>query len=75
MMSCKNYDVMESFSKSGRFKGVKIFHFTDINKIFANITKKIYFDVNEKNLLRREQKNIFIWKPFVKLSVNIAKHC
>lgn len=51
---------MESFSKSGRFKGVKIFHFTDINKIFANITKKIYFDVNEKNLLRREQKNIFI---------------
>ena len=56
MMSCKNYDVMESFSKSGRFKGVKILNFTDINKIFANIMKKIYLDVNEKNLLRREQK-------------------
>ena len=44
---------MESFSKSGRFKGVKIFNFTDVNKIFANIMKKIYLDVNEKNLLRR----------------------
>ena len=53
---------MESFSKSGRYKGVKIFHFTDINKIFANITKKIYFDVNEKNLLRREQKKYIYLK-------------
>ena len=61
-MSCKNYDVMEKFSKSGRFKGAKNSHFTDINKIFVNITKKIYFDVNEKNLLRREQKKYIYLK-------------